>query len=178
MKKRWVAFLLLLALFVAILAYPQHPIIPVAGASKKDWNRSAFWYKPLEPSTIHKGLDIFAPTGTAVVSAVPGLVVFAGYLSDGGHAVIVLTSNWRLHYYAQLKKIDVSSFSWLFAGEKLGEVGASDNMPGRPSHLHYAVISLVPLPWRITNETEGWKLMFYLDPGELLTGIPRKPAGR
>ncbi|MCD6061721.1 MAG: hypothetical protein K0S16_2032, partial [Moraxellaceae bacterium] len=34
----------------------------------------------------------------------------------------------------------------------------------------YAVISLLPLPWRASGETQGWKKMFFLDPSRLLAG--------
>jgi hypothetical protein len=31
-------------------------------------------------------------------------------------------------------------------------------------------LSIVPLPWRYSIATQGWKQMFFLDPGVLLRG--------
>jgi hypothetical protein len=47
-------------------------------------------------------------------------------------------------------------------------VGDTGNARGKPPHQHYAVLSVIPYPWRIDGATQGWKKMFYLDPGEIL----------
>ncbi|TPW12830.1 MAG: M23 peptidase domain-containing protein, partial [Halothiobacillaceae bacterium] len=39
---------------------------------------------------------------------------------------------------------------------------------GKAPHLHYAVLSIVPLPWRFNTATQGWKQIFFLNPGEVL----------
>ncbi len=39
---------------------------------------------------------------------------------------------------------------------------------GKPPHLHYTVVSLIPWSWRFSSDTQGWKKMFFLDPGALL----------
>ncbi|HET8707045.1 MAG TPA: M23 family peptidase, partial [Pseudomonadales bacterium] len=53
-------------------------------------------------------------------------------------------------------------------GKEIGKVGATGNAAGKPPHLHYAVISLLPYPWKIEGAIEGWKKMFYLNPSELI----------
>jgi hypothetical protein len=50
----------------------------------------------------------------------------------------------------------------------LGRVGTSGNAIGKPAHLHYSIISLLPLPWRMDTSAQGWKKMFFLNPHELL----------
>jgi hypothetical protein len=39
---------------------------------------------------------------------------------------------------------------------------------GKEPHLHYHIITLIPYPWRITREMQGWKKMFYMDPGKAI----------
>jgi len=58
----------------------------------------------------------------------------------------------------------------LAPGSKLGEVGNTGDAAGRPTHLHYAILSLVPRPWHIATGAQGWKRMFFVDPGKWLTG--------
>lgn len=160
-----------LTAFAAVLgigfAVPEAPLIPVTGATAKDWNPKTFWYEPWGVSGVHKGIDVFAPQGRNVVSAVPGVVVYQGHLGIGGNVVAVLGPKWRVHYYAHLASADPSP-RFLSRGEKLGLVGTSGNAAGTPPHLHYSVVSLIPLPWRFSSAEQGWKKMFYLDPGALL----------
>ena len=117
---------------------------------------------------MHKGIDVFASQGTEVVSAVPCVLVWQGQLGMGGNVVAVLGPKWRVHYYAHLASAEPAS-RLLSKGERLGVVGTTGNAAGKPPPLHYAVISLVPLPWRYSSATQGWKQMFFLDPGQLLS---------
>lgn len=166
--RRLYTFLAAIAVLLGIgFAIPEAPRIPVAGATSKDWNPKSFWYAPWGISGVHKGIDVFAPQGRHVVSAVPGVVLYQGHLGIGGNVVAVLGPKWRVHYYAHLADADPSP-RFLAKGAVLGLVGTSGNAAGKPPHLHYAVMSLVPLPWRFSSETQGWKKMFFLDPGALL----------
>lgn len=149
------------------LAVPEQLVVPVARATRKDWNPQSFWHEPWGASGVHKGIDVFAPRHTPVVSAVPGLVIYQGTLGIGGNVVAVLGPKWRVHYYAHLADAPPAP-RWLGQGAKLGEVGTSGNAAGKPPHLHYSVISLLPLPWRFSTAPQGWKQMFFLDPNELL----------
>jgi murein DD-endopeptidase MepM/ murein hydrolase activator NlpD len=167
---------ILLTAFAAVLvigfAIPEEPMIPVTGATAKDWNPKSFWYEPWGASGVHKGIDVFAPQGRNVVSAIPGVVIFQGHLGIGGNVVAVLGPKWRVHYYAHLAPADPSPW-FLSQGQKLGLVGTSGNAAGKPPHLHYSVVSIVPLPWRFSSDEQGWKKMFFLDPGALLqSGVP------
>lgn len=82
------------------------------------------------------------------------------------NVVVVIGPKWRLHYYAHLKNYNISFFDWLSKGEKLGEVGTTGNAKGNSPHLHYSMITLIPYPWRIDSDHQGWKKMFYLDPSK------------
>lgn len=160
-----IGFVLVLGLFV-----PQPLSMPVLGATSNDWNAETFWYEPWGRSGVHKGVDIFAASGTAVVAPTAGLVVSARELPRGGRIVLLLTSKWRLHYFAHLESSTVSTGDWLNRDQPLGTVGTSGNAAGKAPHLHYAIVSAVPLPWRIDGASQGWKKAFYLDPTVLLAG--------
>lgn len=163
-RKRWV----LLAVFLFWGVLPEWPQIPVAGASARDWNPRTFWFEPWGRSGVHKGIDIFAKLGTPVHSASYGVVLFRGEIAQGGQVVVVLGPKWRIHYYAHLQSIDAYPGQPLLSGSVLGTVGDTGNARGKPAHLHYSILSLLPLPWRADGSTQGWKKMFYLDPNQLL----------
>lgn len=166
-RLRRVAAALLTVVALGLLL-PEHAVIPVHGAGPRDWNAQSFWYEPWGASGVHKGIDIFAPRGRDAVSATYGLVVFRGELARGGTVVLALGPKWRLHYYAHLDTARVGAFALLTPGSAIGTVGDSGNAAGKPPHLHYAVLSLLPLPWRATAQTQGWKRMFFLDPAGIV----------
>jgi murein DD-endopeptidase MepM/ murein hydrolase activator NlpD len=162
------AVVLLLGLLI-----PVDPVVPVAGATPADWNPRSFWHSPWGASGVHKGIDIFARSGTPVLAATPGFVVMSGRFGAGGNVVAILGPQARLHYYAHLASLDVSSGEWVVGGRSIGSVGTTGNAAGKPPHLHYTVVTLLPYPWRVVaalrGEPQGWKQMFFLDPGALLT---------
>ena len=63
---------------------PQNMIIPVKGATTKSWDDESFWAYPWGSSITHKGIDVFAETGTEIVSSTYGIVVYTCllYTSD------------------------------------------------------------------------------------------------
>ena len=157
-----------LIILVAGYAIPERVVMPVMGATSKDWNKDTFWYEPWGRSGVHKGIDIFARNGTDLVSTTDGVVLFQGSISLGGNVVLVLGPKWRLHYYAHLKVISVNRFDLVSAGQTIGSVGDTGNARGKPAHLHYSIITLVPYFWKATDETQGWKKMFFIDSGAFL----------
>lgn len=153
------------ALLIGLLV-PGKALIPVQDATDADWNKATFWYEPWGVSGVHKGIDIFAPPGQPVVAATAGFVLYAGTLKVGGEVIAVLGPKWRVHYYAHLATRDSAAGRFVSQGTQIGTVGNSGNAAGKPSHLHYAVVTTIPYPWRVTSGTQGWKRMLYLDPGE------------
>ena len=149
-------------------ALPERAVIPVLGASAADWNHESFWHEPWGVSGVHKGIDIFHPVGTPVVAATAGVVVYRGDFGNGGLVVAVLGPRWRIHYYAHLSSARVHVASLVTAGEPIGALGTSGNALGKPPHLHYTVLSIVPLPWRATTGSQGWKRMFFVNPQDVL----------
>jgi peptidoglycan LD-endopeptidase LytH len=149
---------------------PERIVIPVKGASFKDWNPKTFWYEPWGSSGVHKGIDIFGKTGTTVLSTTDGIVLFSGHLEKGGKVVLMIGPKWHLHYYAHLNSIHTSVLSPIRSGEKIATLGDSGNAKGKPPHLHYSIVRLLPLPWEMDNSTQGYKKAFFIDPGKYLTG--------
>jgi peptidoglycan LD-endopeptidase LytH len=161
-------FLGVAALVLVVFLLPEWPRIPVAHATARDWNPKSFWYGPWGRSGVHKGIDIFAPKGTAVTAPTYGIVLARGEIPVGGKVVLMIGPRFRLHYFAHLDSIEVGVARPVASGHVLGHVGNTGNAAGKPPHLHYAIVTPIPYPWRIDSSTQGWKKMFYLDPGAWL----------
>ncbi len=172
MRRLGIGLLILAGLFAVLLAagllVPERLVIPVEGADENDWNHETFWYAPWGASGVHRGIDIFAATGTPVVAATPGLVVFQGEMGRGGNVVLVLGPKWRFHYYAHLSRIDVERGQWVGRAETVGLVGTTGNAVNRPPHLHYTVVTPLPHVWVDLSGPHGWQRMFFLNPHAML----------
>lgn len=148
---------------------PESQCIPVSGASPADWNPKSFWYYPWGRSGTHKGIDIFAKEGTAVVAATAGWVVSAGDNGIGGNYVLILGAKWRFHYYAHLQQIGIQPGRWAAVGQTIGTVGTTGNAKGKPPHLHYAILTPYPQPWRYDPALpQAWQRLFFVDPNRFL----------
>jgi len=166
MKKK----ILIVVVVVILIGFllPQSVVIPVQGATVNDWNAQSFWYEPWGQSGVHKGIDIFGKYGTPLLAATYGIVVFRGELALGGKVIAILGPKWRIHYYAHLSSIDVIPGEVISIGEVIGAVGDTGNAQGKPPHLHYVVLTILPYPWRWDGATQGWKKMLFLNPGAVL----------
>lgn len=129
---------------------PERLLVPVEGV--RPARIADTFGAPRGRTRLHQGVDIFAPRGTAVVSATDGLVVSVRERGLGGRQVWVLGPGGERHYYAHLD-------DWAFglregdavrAGYLLGTVGDTGNARGTPPHLHYGVYThggaVDPLP--------------------------------
>ncbi|HEY9627706.1 MAG TPA: peptidoglycan DD-metalloendopeptidase family protein [Coleofasciculaceae cyanobacterium] len=94
----------------------------------------------------HSGIDLGAPFGTPVLSALSGRVIAAEDMGGYGLAVIVEASSMRQqNLYAHLSAIAVKPGDWVEQGSVLGLVGSTGSSTG--PHLHFETL----LP-----STEGW----------------------
>lgn len=167
--KAW-KYLIVALLFVISLGFliPESKTIPVQGATSRDWNKNTFWFEPWGSSGVHKGIDIFAKNNTPVIASTNLFVLYKGSISKGGNIVLALGPKWRLHYFAHLSSIDSSTGRFLKTGDPFAYVGDTGNAKGKQPHLHYSIVSLLPMVWQIDSSTQGYKKMFYLDPIEYL----------
>ncbi|MCT4613411.1 MAG: M23 family metallopeptidase [Marinifilaceae bacterium] len=164
--KKYIVVLVSIIIIGFIL--PENFQMPVEGASKNDYNPKSFWYYPWGRSITHKGIDIYGKLGRNIKPATNGFVIYSGQFGLGGNVVIILGAKWRIHYYAHLQETDISSFSWVNRSRYIGKLGSSGNASGKSPHLHYSIISLFPYFWRIDNNRQAWKKMFYLNPIDYL----------
>ena len=113
---------------------------------------------------MHKGVDIFATKGTPVIASTDMIILYRGVLKKGGNIIIGLGLKWRLHYFAHLKEVDKGVGFYSVKGHELGTVGDTGNALGKQPHLHFSILSIIPIPWLADGSTQGYKKAFYLDP--------------
>ncbi len=87
--------------------------------------------------TMHDGVDIAAPVGTAVRAADTGVVVFVGTLNGYGNTVIVRHSDNYVTVYGHNSRILVGEGSSVARGQTIAEVGTSGRTTG--PNLHFEV---------------------------------------
>jgi murein DD-endopeptidase MepM/ murein hydrolase activator NlpD len=85
----------------------------------------------------HKGVDMFASTGTPLVAVVAGSMFFQ---SDtlGGLAAYVTGGDGTTYYYAHLNDY-VGGNRSVSTGELIGHVGNTGDASGGASHLHFEI---------------------------------------
>jgi len=83
----------------------------------------------------HDGIDIAAPTGTAIRAAECGVVSFSGVQSGYGNMVCVKHSSRFETCYAHMSRKAVSSGQQVRKGQVIGYVGCTGSCTG--PHLHF-----------------------------------------
>jgi murein DD-endopeptidase MepM/ murein hydrolase activator NlpD len=123
--------------------------MPFQEVSKKQITNT--WHAP-RGDRQHEGQDIFAPSGTPVLSATEGYIVNIGENNLGGKTVSVIGAGGRAYYYAHLESYarHIAEGDYVTKQTLLGYVGTTGNAAGTPPHLHFGVYApggaINPLP--------------------------------
>lgn len=91
-----------------------------------------------EPKTPHSGLDIAAPSGTAIRAPAPGVVRLAesDMYFEGG-LVLLDHGHWLESAFLHMSRIDVEPGQHVEKGDVIGAVGATGRATG--PHLHWSL---------------------------------------
>ncbi len=112
--------------------YLQYPVASVEissgyGASRSGGRRS------------HKGIDLRAPKGTAVMASDAGTVVFAGWSGSYGNIIKIDHGNGVVTKYAHCDSMSVSVGQDVQKGEVIGTVGSTGNATGNVLHFEVEI---------------------------------------
>ncbi len=110
---------------------------PVSGGGRVT---SGFGYRIhpiLKERKFHTGIDIAAPSGTDILAANDGRVIFAGTKGSYGKAVVVDHGGGIVTLYAHCSSISVSDGQDVKKGDTIAKVGSTGRSTG--PHLHFEV---------------------------------------
>ncbi len=91
-----------------------------------------------ESSAYHTGLDIAANTGTPILAAADGEVIFSGELGGYGFAVKLRHKDGLVTLYGHCSQLYVKEGQTVSAGETIAAVGSTGRSTG--PHLHFEII--------------------------------------
>lgn len=86
----------------------------------------------------HSGLDLAAPSGTAIYATGPGIVTKSGWGTGYGQYVEINHGNGYLTRYAHASRLLVNAGDRVNAGDHIANVGCTGRCTG--PHLHYEVV--------------------------------------
>lgn len=100
---------------------------------------------------LHKGIDIAAPSGTAIVAAEEGIVLISGWVNGYGNTIVLDHGSGLWTWYAHIRDggLKVGEGDIVKRGQKIAEVGTTGDSTG--NHLHFEVrldeVARDPLPY-------------------------------
>jgi murein DD-endopeptidase MepM/ murein hydrolase activator NlpD len=91
-----------------------------------------------DPGQNHYGLDFAGKTGTLVVAAADGNVVFSGWTYEDGYVIIISHAGGFITYYKHNQTLLKSANSFVRRGEPIATLGNSGTTSSGP-HLHFEI---------------------------------------
>jgi peptidoglycan LD-endopeptidase LytH len=136
-------------------------VVPVAGVTPAEL-RGSFDAPRAGGSRRHRAVDIPAPRGTPVISAVPGRLLRL-FRSEAGGLMIYATDPTErfILMYGHLDRYadGLENGMRLERGKTIGYVGTTGNAPANVPHLHFAIAR--------TNNVARWWSGTPIDPAPL-----------
>lgn len=74
-------------------------------------------------SSYHKGIDIGAPEGTALIATVDGQITYTGFLGGGGYTITLSKDNIKITYCHVSPNYIVKEGDYIKRGQIIGYVG-------------------------------------------------------
>ena len=88
-------------------------------------------------SAFHEGIDFPAETGTPILAAASGKVVYSGFHPQYGRMVEIDHGRGLVSRYAHASQVHVGEGDFVVRGQRIGAVGSSGRSTG--PHLHFEV---------------------------------------
>ena len=126
-------------------------VVPVAGVRTEELKDS--YGAARSGGREHKGVDIFAPRGTPVLAATPGVIVGQDTSALGGISLYQRDMDGRtIYFYAHLSgyRAGLKEGDLVRQGDTVAYVGATGNAPPGSPHLHFAV-------YTVTDPNRWWR---------------------
>lgn len=89
-------------------------------------------------STNHNGIDIGAPTGSAIIASASGRVTTSRYSNSAGNFIVISHGNGVSTVYMHCSALYVSEGEMVTQGQTIGAVGSTGFSTG--PHLHFGVM--------------------------------------
>ncbi len=111
--------------------------IPIVRITSKFGRR---FHPVLKKMKMHAGVDYGAPTGTPVLAAADGKIIYAGWKGANGKLVSIRHANGYITHYAHLSKIErgIKRGARVKQKQQIGRIGSTGRSTG--PHLHYGMV--------------------------------------